>query len=271
MNRSGIASGFAAWVSASVLVASTSLAAAPGVRSYVSAVRVGGAETARIDVSPPRMEAAELNKSLADPDIRNVLNQDHLARLGTLSLARGAVFGERYVGGTPHELGIEVGKNGALFLLVHRTVAPLRIALDMSNSGGHVPQPTFAFLSGPTAESFELEVRFGSLRGTTPLDFTDSEVIAGMNNLAHALLTETEASRESLMEALKLAKVANDRTSSSQPQILDTLALALFRNGEFDQAIKMQERAVSLATEGSKERTQLQAQLQQMIAARAGK
>jgi hypothetical protein len=262
------------WILAALVLAGATaaaeLAAAPRGRSYVTAVRLGESEAARFDVAPPSMLQVELDKALADATLRATLNQKHLARIGTLTLAQPAVIDVHFVGAGTHDVGLEIGADGGLVLLIHRPIAPLRLSLAPGVRGPHVPQAAFAFLAGDDPERLEVEVRFGASRGTLGLGFADGDVIAAMNNLAFELLMEAEASRPALDEALKLARAANDRTAGTHAEVLDTLALALFRTGSLDEAIETQKKAVALAPQGSKDRAELQAQLDRFEAARGG-
>jgi len=67
-----------------------------------------------------------------------------------------------------------------------------------------------------------------------------------LNAFAWRVLTEVEQDKQDLQTALKAAAKANKMTESKSAAILDTFALALFRNGKVTQAIENQKKALKL-------------------------
>jgi len=67
-----------------------------------------------------------------------------------------------------------------------------------------------------------------------------------LNAFAWRVLTEVEQDKQDLQTALKAAAKANKMTESKSAAILDTFALALFRNGKVTQAIEIQKKALKL-------------------------
>lgn len=69
-----------------------------------------------------------------------------------------------------------------------------------------------------------------------------------LNLLAWSIIEEDSGVKNpDLPTALNIAKRANELTNNSDPYILDTYALALFRTGDKPKALELQERAVTLS------------------------
>ncbi len=68
-----------------------------------------------------------------------------------------------------------------------------------------------------------------------------------LNAFAWRVLTEVEQDKQDLPIALKAAAKANKRTEGKSAAILDTFALALFKNGKVTRAIEVQKKALKLA------------------------
>jgi len=68
-----------------------------------------------------------------------------------------------------------------------------------------------------------------------------------LNAFAWRILTEVEAGKQDYPLALKAATKANDLTQGKNAAIVDTFALALFKNGKVREAIEAQEAALKLA------------------------
>lgn len=67
-----------------------------------------------------------------------------------------------------------------------------------------------------------------------------------LNEFAWRVLTEVEPSKRDLPVALEAAAKANTMAKGKNPAILDTLALALFKNGKVTNAIEVQKEALKL-------------------------
>ena len=68
------------------------------------------------------------------------------------------------------------------------------------------------------------------------------------NNLAFLLATQAESTVRDRSEALMHSKRACELTGRTQPMVLDTLAAAQARNGDFSEAIAVAEEGLRLAT-----------------------
>ena len=68
-----------------------------------------------------------------------------------------------------------------------------------------------------------------------------------LNQFAWQILTKDGLAVRDVKLALRAAKMANDATGGQDAAILDTLALALFENGQKTEAVKVQSKAVRLA------------------------
>jgi len=73
------------------------------------------------------------------------------------------------------------------------------------------------------------------------------------NQLAWQIATDPKIKQRDLAVAEMCANRANDATKGKDPQILDTLARVKFMQGEKDQALALQEKAVSLAEDNLKD------------------
>lgn len=80
----------------------------------------------------------------------------------------------------------------------------------------------------------------------------------GLNALAWMMLNGDEAPKDCVDFAYKAAKQACEKTEWGEWMILDTYALAAFRTGHKDEAIKWQTKAVELAPEEAKGEVQAQ-------------
>jgi len=87
------------------------------------------------------------------------------------------------------------------------------------------------------------------------------------NRYAWSMLTIEPADLRDPEEALRFAIEAAEMDGFADANILDTLALAYFDNGQVDKAIEIQERAVSLLSE-STTRTEFEGRLNQYREAR---
>lgn len=241
-------------------------------RTYTSALSIGGEEALRFDVASPRMTRPEFEKAMATAGIRDALNAKYLADLGTLNAARPFLLGGIYLDKGTYRIGLTLGEKDGFEFVLDGDRRAARIPVSATESAEHVPQLAIAFLAAEEVDRFLLEIRFGTLRGTAPLVFDPTELISGMNNLAYELLASSPADWKGRENALRLALEANEKTGGKVPEILDTLALAHFQNGNVDRAIETQKQAIRLlGTDAGKERIRLIAQLQAFELARKKK
>ena len=70
--------------------------------------------------------------------------------------------------------------------------------------------------------------------------------INAMNNLARILTVSEDESIRNPIKAVELAKKACQLTGFSQPELLDTLAMAYAAAGNFSKAVEVAEKAISL-------------------------
>ena len=73
------------------------------------------------------------------------------------------------------------------------------------------------------------------------------------NNIAWSILTDEEIKERDIPLALQIAKQAVDDSESKVAHILDTYARALFDSGKKEEAVKVQEKALSVAKDEEKE------------------
>ena len=79
----------------------------------------------------------------------------------------------------------------------------------------------------------------------------DGAYLGVLNDDAWRLATDPQATARAPRQALVLAALADELSGHAIPELLDTLAAAEAANGEFEQAAKTLERALSLAAGGS--------------------
>lgn len=90
-----------------------------------------------------------------------------------------------------------------------------------------------------------------------------------LNDFAWRVLTEVEQDKQDLQIALKAATKANTMTEGKNAAILDTFALALFRNGKVTQAIEVQKRAIELIAGNERIEKEFKARLDEFTKAAA--
>jgi len=90
-----------------------------------------------------------------------------------------------------------------------------------------------------------------------------------LNNFAWALLTEERYQQQFDALALRASLRSNEVTRFEVWQYVDTLALAYFRNGDFEAAIRLQEQALELVGDGTG-RAEMEASLKRYQEARRG-
>jgi len=90
-----------------------------------------------------------------------------------------------------------------------------------------------------------------------------------LNAFAWRVLSEVEQDKQDLPIALKAAAKANEMTEGKNSAILDTFALALFRNGKVTQAIEVQKKALKLAAGNERMEKDFKARLDEFTKAAA--
>lgn len=90
-----------------------------------------------------------------------------------------------------------------------------------------------------------------------------------LNQIAWFMLTELDEASRDYPTALKLAEKANSLTEGKEAVVLDTYALALFKNGKVAEAIDAQTQAVQLADNNKQLQAELQTRLNEFNAARS--
>lgn len=250
------------------LPAAPDAAPAPPPRRTLAALEVRGKEALRFELASPRMEAGEFDKAATTPRIRQALNDNHLRDVGAMLATRSFVVGDRLVERGLYRTGVIVTPRGGLTLTLTSDVRRLRIPFQGTTGGAHVPQLDISFLAGDTIDAFELELRFGDYQGRASMTFESEEIVTSMNNLAWELLSADDASSAQRVEALRLARQANELTGGKVAGILDTLALAQFETGAVAEAIDTQRRALAaLGPEDGVTRGEFEAQLSRFRAA----
>ncbi|MFH0945631.1 MAG: hypothetical protein V2A76_10575 [Planctomycetota bacterium] len=228
-------------------------------RSYLAGVAIGQQEVLRFQLSSPRMTMEELTKAISDETIRTALNQNHLAQLGILRISRTALLSSHLLEAGTYGVGLRIDESAGFTLILASDTRSIPIHLQTTlNASGATPQLTISFLAEDSIEAFQLELRFGALRGTAALSFARDDVVAGMNNLAYEILMQ----KGEPQTALRLATCANELTEGAVPGILDTLALAQYANGQTEDAIQTQTRALAaMGDQRGKERARMESQL----------
>jgi thiol-disulfide isomerase/thioredoxin len=96
----------------------------------------------------------------------------------------------------------------------------------------------------------DFEKAFQLARKLSDADKDDSEM---QNNLAWAIASMDDSDKPDLKLAGVIAKRAADASKNSDPNIIDTLARVVFRNGDKAKAVELQKKAVDLAEGKQKE------------------
>jgi hypothetical protein len=82
-----------------------------------------------------------------------------------------------------------------------------------------------------------------------------------LNAFAWRILTEVEPAKQDLPAALEAATKANKMTKGKSAAILDTFALALFKNGKTSRAIEAQKEALKLVAGNARMEKEFKARL----------
>jgi tetratricopeptide (TPR) repeat protein len=88
-----------------------------------------------------------------------------------------------------------------------------------------------------------------------------------LNAFAWRVLTEVELDKQDLPIALEAADKANKISEGKSAAILDTFALALFRNGKVTRAIEVQKKALKLAAGDERMEKEFKARLDEFTRA----
>lgn len=242
--------------------------AADSARSYSTGASIAGAEAIRIQWNSPRMAPAEFAKVVADAGLRSALNQNHLSGIGRLELLRAARIGNEFLDAGTYAVSIAIGDSGSIALRLSNGSTNASISLAPAPSASASPHIAIAVVPGEPIETFGIEVRFGSLAGIAPAEFGVKQLIADLNNRAFDLLTAKDQQQRDPRTALVLASRANTLTSGKNPLILDTLALAYYRNGKPANAVDAQRLAIQLLDPGQdQQKAGMQQRLEAFIAA----
>lgn len=98
-------------------------------------------------------------------------------------------------------------------------------------------------------------------------NFIENAPPDGLNAFAWNIMTRVQEANRDLEAALKAAQKANQLTEGKDPSILDTLALALFENGNIEEAVKTQQKAVDLVSDYPEAQQELKERLDRYKAA----
>jgi hypothetical protein len=213
-------------------------------RSYGASIALKGATALAFDIDAPRIEAKELSKMRAKPELLAALHEKHFSRVGALRADRAFLLAGHVFGPGAYDLGLRIDAAGALSLVVTRGDETTNIPLASRQTDASVSRLVVAALPEADVEQFQLEVRIGDLLGTAAIDLSGTRVVVKLNNDAHDLLALPQRSADDVARARTLAERANAMTGSSNPLILDTLALALFHSGDVPSAIATQKMAI---------------------------
>ncbi len=89
-----------------------------------------------------------------------------------------------------------------------------------------------------------------------------------LNALAWEILTEVEEGKRDVKLALEAAGKATELTKGKNAPILDTYALALFENGQVDEAIDAQGKALEVVKGNARMEADMQTRLDEYRAAK---
>ncbi|MBL8765788.1 MAG: hypothetical protein JNL94_00385 [Planctomycetes bacterium] len=211
--------------------------------SLRSALRVDGVDVVAVESAARALPQAELAKIAADPKLLAALNDKHLMHVATIESTTPVAIGGAFLGAGSHSIALAVSAQGLT----------VRLGVDGDSmtfgedavSSDYVARPTFTITSANDGATYALAIAFAHWSGTLPIR-VGNEVVADMNNVAFDLLQQKDATAAHARNALRLARIASEATELREPRVLDTFALALFKNGHVDDAIKVQKRALEL-------------------------
>ena len=114
------------------------------------------------------------------------------------------------------------------------------IEIDPDSTLAHLRLAQILSEKGETAEALKhLRIIIG----------VDPDSVEALNSMAWILATDHDAKIRNSSEAVRFAKKACELTSHERPDLVDTLAAAFAADGDFDQAVTIQERALRSARE----------------------
>lgn len=228
--------------------------------SVRSALRVDGVDVVAIESSARALPRAELAKIAADPKLLATLNDKHLMHVATIESTAPIAIGTAFLGAGSHSIALAIGASG-LTIRLGADGDTVTLGAE-SESSNYVARPSFTIASAAEGSSYVLEVAFAQWNGSLPIRL-GNEVVADMNNVAFDLLRQKDATAAHARNALRLARIASEATDLREPRVLDTFALALFKNGHVDDAIKVQKRALELLPAQDELRAEAQQRLAQ--------
>jgi thiol-disulfide isomerase/thioredoxin len=119
------------------------------------------------------------------------------------------------------------------------------------------------------AEQYAQAVMNGKPAQSRPLadKFIEKADVQMLNEMAWWILTEVKEAKRDYPTALKAAEKANTLTEGKEANILDTYALALFKNGKTAEAVAAQTKAIELAADNKDMQDELQRRLDEFKAA----
>lgn len=228
--------------------------------SLRSALRVDGVDVVAVESSARALPQAELAKIAADPKLLAALNDKHLMHVATLESSAPIAIGTAFLGAGSHSIALAISASGLTVRLgTEGDTVTFGAASEITS---YVARPSFTISNATDGSSYVLDVAFAHWAGSMPIRL-GNEVVADMNNVAFDLLQRKDATATHTRNALRLARIASEATELREPRVLDTFALALFRNGHVDDAIKVQKRALELLPAQDDLREQAQQRLAQ--------
>lgn len=228
--------------------------------SLRSALRVDGVDVVAIESNARALPRAELAKIAADPKLLATLNDKHLMHVATLESSAPIAIGTAFLGAGSHTVALAISASG-LTIRLGADGDTVTLGAE-SESSTYVARPSFTISSAADGSSYVLDVAFAQWAGSLPIRL-GNEVVADMNNVAFDLLRQKDATAVHARNALRLARIASEATELREPRVLDTFALALFKNGHVDDAIKVQKRALELLPAQDELRAEAQQRLAQ--------
>ena len=245
-------------------------------RAYRTTVSVGERDALTLEVWSPRIPAAELDEILENEATLRALNDKHLSDVGDITLDRPCRVGSTFLDRGTYRFSVVVGEDRTLTLRLKSQDATSTVELTSVPTGAPVPVIAVAAIPREDLEQFDLEVRCAGLRGFAPIELNPTRLVVSLNNTAHDLLESTlpDASIDprAARLALGLSRKANAMTGGDNPLILDTYALALFQNGDVEEAIDAQRRAIEqLGPDAGDQRREMLVRLRAYQLARPGR
>lgn len=249
------------------LLSCTSVLAPATQTKAIAGLEVDGVRAATLTYRPLRFDAATFAAAAADESLREYLNSEVLAELGSAEIGLPLDFAGSVLAPGHYSFGAVLGPDDRIDLRFRALDAPgggLAVDCPLAVERSAEPAERLEFALLPTAADgeFALVGRSGPLRvsarfraaarpAAAPIQleeipFAVEQEAQHLNGQAWNMLTSKDPKRRDPAEALKRAERAVELTKRTDPAILDTYAEALFQNGDAARALEIEQYALEI-------------------------